>query len=50
MSHVWFVDWLWLIGIVSSVSILFKGVGYFWLYFCNFQIVSFFQGMILFCF
>ena len=27
MSHVWFVDWLWLVGIVSWVSILSKGGG-----------------------
>ena len=27
MSNVWFVYWLWLIGIVSSVSILSKGGG-----------------------
>ena len=43
------VDGLVVVGsIVSSVSILSKGGGYFRLYFCNFQILSFFLGMILF--
>ena len=39
-----------MVGGYSVLGLLSKGGEYFQLYSCNFQIVSFFLGKILFCF